>query len=491
MPQNTVQGIANKAAARSARRLKPTALAPHLRSREASLQIVAARRESTRLTKLDALISEISRSLLSTTSKDLDASLRHSLASIGQAFGAHRVLFYVGQDMRDVLAEAETPARRVNKRFEPCRLWTSEAGVQSSLEPEPTLDLDSFIDRDRFLVSGYASHGPAACVANEGMRSGWNSIRTPLYVPCATEKYLFGLFVIESGLALSRWSAPLVDRAECVGRLFAGAFERSRLTRKLGDEECRQGHGARLETLGRVASAVAHDFNNVLTAILGYADLLDLELEEGGGRSELGEIRTAANRAAGLVEQVLTFGRTQQTGVEAIDLAETIEGLRGMLRQVVGSEIDVRFDWESRDEETRVRLDPGRLGPVIMNLASNARGALADQTAPGVFSLSTRRVSIRDAGRDAEPETATCVAVGELQTGAYMRLSAEDNGCGLDAALVERIFEPFFTTKGSRDGTGLGLASMAEFVEQAGGAIRVESAPGHGAAFHLYFPIEA
>jgi signal transduction histidine kinase len=72
-----------------------------------------------------------------------------------------------------------------------------------------------------------------------------------------------------------------------------------------------------------------------------------------------------------------------------------------------------------------------------------------------------------------------------------MRLSAEDNGCGLDAALVERIFEPFFTTKGPRDGTGLGLASMAEFVEQAGGAIRVESAPGHGAAFHLYFPIEA
>ena len=122
MPQNTIQAIAHTSEARIARGLTPSALATQVSSPEASLQIFAERREATRLTKLDALISEISRSLLSTTSKELDAALLRSLASIGRTFGADRVLFYVGQETRDVLTRAGTQAVSDEKGFEPCRL---------------------------------------------------------------------------------------------------------------------------------------------------------------------------------------------------------------------------------------------------------------------------------------------------------------------------------------------------------------------------------
>ncbi|MGY8736585.1 MAG: sensor histidine kinase, partial [bacterium] len=211
-----------------------------------------------------------------------------------------------------------------------------------------------------------------------GVARGWQVARSTLFIPCPGEDGLFGFFEVHAAASGPIESEAAIDRAALAARVLGAAFDRANLRAELTSLHQDQKRGTRLETLGRVASSVAHDFNNVLTAILGYADLLEMEIEDTGkGQSELGEIRQAATRAAKLVDQVLTFGRTRTAGDESVDLAETIECLGGMLRQVLGEGIALDFDWLER--APKVELDRARFGPALMNLASNARGALASQ----------------------------------------------------------------------------------------------------------------
>ena len=224
-----------------------------------------------------------------------------------------------------------------------------------------------------------------------------------------------------------------------------------------------------------MASSAAHDFNNVLTAILGYADLLELELPDGAvgarGLEDLEEIRVAAARGAKLVDEVLAFGRKRPTGEQEIDLARSLACLDGMLRRVAGDgiEVDVRI----AAGLPVVRMDRERFERLLVNLVVNARHAIeARPGRPGRIEVSLDRV--RDGAGTAGGET--------------VRLRVRDNGCGMDTVVKRRLFEPFFTTRGSEGGTGLGLADLADFARAAGATIEVESEPDAGSLLELRFP---
>jgi PAS domain S-box-containing protein len=236
-------------------------------------------------------------------------------------------------------------------------------------------------------------------------------------------------------------------------------------------------HSQKMEAVGQLAGGVAHDFNNVLTSVMGYTEALLDELEAGSPlRADALEIRKAAERAAALTRQLLTFSRKQLIELEVLDLNHAVAGIGTMLRRLLGGSIELRTDLA--DGLGRVRADAGQLDQVIVNLAVNARDAMPEG---GVLTIRTRNVTL--------DRTYEAVRAG-LPAGFYVALVLTDTGVGMDEAVQARIFEPFFTTKDRAHGTGLGLATVYGIVKQSGGAIEVWSAPGQGATFTVYLPRE-
>ena len=239
------------------------------------------------------------------------------------------------------------------------------------------------------------------------------------------------------------------------------------------EEQFRQAQ--RLEAVGRLAGGVAHDFNNILTAITGYTELL---LEDFRGqdprRADLEEIRSAAQRAAALTGQLLAFSRKQVLQPRILDLNEVVRGLEKMLRRLIGE--DVALEFAPGAALWAVRADPGQIEQVILNLAVNARDAMPHG---GRLTIETANVVLTadDARRHAE-----------LAPGAYVLVTVSDTGTGMDAETAAHVFEPFFTTKEVGKGTGLGLATVHGIVSQSGGHVIVESEAGRGATFRIYLP---
>ncbi|HEV3437391.1 MAG TPA: ATP-binding protein, partial [Gemmata sp.] len=259
---------------------------------------------------------------------------------------------------------------------------------------------------------------------------------------------------------------PLHDATgEVVGVLgvYQDVTERKRL-----EEQLRQAQ--KMEAIGRLAGGIAHDFNNLLTIIFGNAHLLR-QLPSGTPDIPqlIDDIHDAADRAAALTRQLLTFSRRQPSRPEVIDLSEVVASLAGLLRRLLGERISVRT--QVAPDPVRVRADRGQLEQVVMNLAVNARDAMPGG---GTLSISTSSV------------TAPC-GLGNAST-RFVRLTISDTGVGMSDEVKARIFEPFFTTKEPGKGTGLGLATVYGIVEQAGGHIEVESAPGAGTTFRIGLP---
>jgi two-component system cell cycle sensor histidine kinase/response regulator CckA len=231
----------------------------------------------------------------------------------------------------------------------------------------------------------------------------------------------------------------------------------------------------KLEAVGRLAGGVAHDFNNLLTAILSCADMLLDRMPPGDpGREDVGEIQTAARRAAALARQLLTFSRRQVIQPRVLDLNEVVTGMDRMLRRLIGE--DVALVALCGPELGRVKADPGQIEQVIVNLAVNARDAMPDG---GRLTIETANVEVGEG-----------VATGRagVSAGAYVMLAVKDTGHGMDAETQSHLFEPFFTTKETGKGTGLGLCTVYGIVKQAGGDIRVHSEPERGSTFEIYFP---
>jgi two-component system cell cycle sensor histidine kinase/response regulator CckA len=238
------------------------------------------------------------------------------------------------------------------------------------------------------------------------------------------------------------------------------------------EEELRQSQ--KMEGIGRLAGGIAHDFNNMLTAIIGYSDMV---LEQVGPNQSISndvrEIRKAADRAASLTRQLLAFSRKQTLRIAAVDLNDVITNTRDMLQRLIGEDVEVLLRLTS--SSTRILADRTQLEQVLMNLATNARDAMPRG---GKLTIETTAADISEVAAVA-PLPAT--------PGSYVRLRISDTGHGMSAATREHIFEPFFTTKPVGHGTGLGLATVYGVVQQLGGQITVTSEPDQGTTFSLYF----
>ena len=234
-------------------------------------------------------------------------------------------------------------------------------------------------------------------------------------------------------------------------------------------------HAQKMEDIGRLAGGVAHDFNNILTAILGHADmLLDDQEPEDASTESLREIKRSAERAASLTQQLLAYSRKQLIKPELVDLNKRIQDISGMLSRLIGEHISLELHLDSG--LGYIFVDAGQIDQILMNLTVNARDAMPDG---GTLSITSRNTEI---GRDFSGKHP------EVESGEYVHLVIHDTGAGMSEEVRRKIFEPYFTTKGIGEGTGLGLSTTYGIVKRNGGFIYAASGIGQGSTFDVYFP---
>ncbi|MHB1317416.1 MAG: PAS domain S-box protein [Anaerolineae bacterium] len=322
-------------------------------------------------------------------------------------------------------------------------------------------------DRERrcvgcpFLATEADHSAMWACLQHDGVIYGYMGVQTLHALGIDEEEQ--SLIVEMAGdvayslhnLAITRASAEAEDR------------------RRALEQQLQQAQ--RVESVGRLAGGVAHDFNNMLSVILGNLELAMSALPpDHPVRADLQEAEKAGRRSADLTRQLLAFARQQTIAPRVFDLNEALEGMLKMLRRLIGEDIEVV--WRPHASVWPLRMDPSQLDQVLANLAVNARDAIGGH---GTVTIETNNVTLTEA---------RCAEIVGSAPGDYVMLSVSDSGSGMTPEVRAHLFEPFYTTKGVGEGTGLGLATVYGVVTQNGGFIQVESEPGQGATFHIYLP---
>jgi two-component system cell cycle sensor histidine kinase/response regulator CckA len=261
-------------------------------------------------------------------------------------------------------------------------------------------------------------------------------------------------------LGAEDWLTKVSGDPEVVVRALRYAIERKRLTSRLVRLQ-------KLEAVGRLAGSVAHEFNNVLTAIVCNVALAQSVADDHVKGQALREVQHAASRGSLLTRQLLGVARPATTSAPVADVSHAVNAVQSLLQAVLPPDVELR--WEAM-ERLRVTLVPEQLEQVLLNLLLNARDAVGRR---GTIVVSANRTGER--------------ANAQSQDGRRVQIAVSDSGAGIPSEVMTRIFEPFFTTKGQA-GSGLGLAISKELIEQAGGAIRVENTPGAGATFTIELP---
>ena len=264
------------------------------------------------------------------------------------------------------------------------------------------------------------------------------------------------------------YPVQLNDKVIGIGIIVSEVTEQRQL-----EEQLRQSQ--KMEAIGRLAGGVAHDFNNVLTIINGYSDILVSLFPPKDSRTELlRQIRKAGERAAGLTRQLLAFSRKDIAAPTLLSLNEIVRNIEKMLGRLLGEDIEVRTDLQP--DLGLIRADPCQMEQVLFNLAANARDAMPQG---GRLTIETRRATL---------DALELLGQSDTDTRPGVLLVVKDTGCGMDEATRSRIFEPFFTTKDVGKGTGLGLATVHGIIKQSGGHITFASEPGVGTTFRIFLP---
>ena len=266
-------------------------------------------------------------------------------------------------------------------------------------------------------------------------------------------------------------SSPILNAS---GQVTAAIEMVEDITEKLSlESQFRQAQ--KMEAVGLLAGGVAHDFNNMLGVILGYAELALCKVDPAQPlHGDLEKILEAAKRSADITRQLLAFARKQTIIPVVLDLNETVKSMLTMLHRLIGEDIDLA--WLPEVDLCPIKMDPVQIDQILANLCINARDAIAD----------VGRVTI-ETGNAVLDET-YCAHHAGFVAGEYVLLAVSDDGCGMDKEILDRIFEPFFTRKGAGQGTGLGLSTVYGIVKQNNGFINVYSEPGNGTTFSIYLP---
>lgn len=255
------------------------------------------------------------------------------------------------------------------------------------------------------------------------------------------------------------------DLAGCV-HLMSDTTEQKKL-----EDQLRQAQ--KMEAVGRLAGGVAHDYNNMLSVILGYTQLALAKMKPSDPlHDDLTQVLNAAKRSTDITRQLLAFARKQVVVPRVLDLNTTVEGMLKMLRRLIGEDIDLA--WLPAAGLGSVNMDPSQIDQLLANLCVNARDAIADV---GKVTIETANVTF---------DEAYCAEHAGFHPGKFVLLAVSDDGCGMDKETIDKIFEPFFTTKEVGRGTGLGLSTVYGIVKQNGGFINVYSEPGKGTTFKIY-----
>ncbi len=324
-----------------------------------------------------------------------------------------------------------------------------------------------------------------------GYRSGEVVGRNPRFLKSGYQDDAFYVALWRALVEQGVWRGRIINRRKD-GTLFTQDSTFSRVTDQGGEPvgyvavnrdvtselelEAQLAHAQRMETIGRLAGGIAHDFNNLLSVIVGSAEFALEGLDPGHpSHGDLEEIHRAGERAARLTRQLLAFGRRQPVQPVALELGEMVREMEPMIQRLLTPEITMTCSIQSGS--SRIVADRGQVEQVLMNLAVNARDAMA----------SGGRLTIQVS--EAELDESSLGAHATARPGRYLRLTVSDTGTGMDEATRARAFEPFFTTKPAGQGTGLGLAMVYGIVKQCDGYVWLYSEPGHGTTFKLYFPL--
>jgi signal transduction histidine kinase/ActR/RegA family two-component response regulator len=341
---------------------------------------------------------------------------------------------------------------------------------------------DLLLIAENWRVEGYEQHGcihvPRVAALPDGLEKAHLEgigICSWLSIPMGPADRRVGVLVLATAVTEKHWLDDDIARVRMASEIFANAIAREHGDAEREALETRLGQAQRLEAIGTLAGGIAHEFNNILGAILGYGEMALATLRKSSqAQLHVQQIMKAGRRAQGVVDQVLMFSRRRARQPRPIRaqpaVAEAIEFIRASFPATLV--VEARLDAEG----ATMLSDPTELQQVVMNLCTNAAQAME-----GRGTLTVHLSAVHASG-------GLTLSHGSLPAGRYIRLVVRDTGHGIERATMERIFEPFFTTKAVGDGTGLGLSTVHGIVMQQGGALNVESRPGAGTTFEVYFP---
>ncbi|MEW6711427.1 MAG: response regulator, partial [Candidatus Riflebacteria bacterium] len=408
------------------------------------------------------LLSRIS--VLAVEHLNLAAFLETSLEILGEDAGVSRTYLF----------ELNLSENTMSNTYEWCA-----AGIYSQIDQLKSISL-----ADRAWWNGQLGRRQVICYSNideipdKATREIIISqgIKSILVVPLFVKSRYFGFMGFDDCEKYRKWPEEDVALLLSISRIISSVIERQQFQHEQLRLISQLNQAQKMESVGRLAGGVAHDFNNMLNVILDHCDLALEDMNtDGPAVKDLLEIRQAAVRSAELTGQLLAFARCQPVTPRVVNLNETLHGMLNMLKRLIGE--DVALKVRLCEKARLIKIDPVQIDQILANLCVNARDAI---DGVGIISIETACVYA---------DKVFCSRHAGMIEGSYVRLSVSDNGCGMDEKTAACIFEPFFTTKPKDKGTGLGLATVYGIVKQNRGYIDVYSQPEVGSCFKVYFPV--